>query len=239
MKNWLAQTLGLTPKNVMVNPERRALGWTTPEELATAQKYDLSYGDPSAGFFQPGAKMRMPGSLPEMLGAFNKNALGSLPNQPIDAEMASRLQAAWLATRSSPLAALGFDPRAMISAPSKMTEGRNLTLGGTYEPEKDEIFTTGKYDSTFVHESIHRGLQKLREAGVLPKNADKYNEERLTRAFMLKYYGDVEKGRGEISDKQMETGRAILTNPYDTKMLDEIEAAAAQFIAQQTPRGPR
>lgn len=239
MKNWLAQTLGLAPKNVMVDPERRALGWTTPEELANAQKYDLSYGDPSAGFFQPGAKMRMPRSLPEMLSAFNNSVVGALPNQPIDADMSSRLLAAWLASRSSPLAALGFDPRVMISAPAKMTEGRNLTLGGTYSPSKDEIFTTGQADSTFVHESIHRGMKKLREAGVLPKNADKYSEERLTRAFMLKYYGDVEKGRGRLGDKQVEAGRAILTNSRDTKVLDEIEAAAAQYIAQQTPRGPR
>ena len=239
MSNWFARMFGGQPKNVMVDPERRSLGWTTPEELATAKQYDMSYGDPSAGFFQPGAKMRMPGSLPEMLSAFNNSSVGALPNRPIDAEMADRLHSAWLATRSSPLAALGFDPRVMISAPSKMTENRNLTLGGTYEPGKDEIFTTGRYDSTFVHESIHRGLQKLRAAGVLPKNAAKYNEERLTRAFMLKYYGDVEKGRGNASDKQMEAGRAILTNPYDTKILDEIEAAAAQFIAQQTPRGPR
>lgn len=236
MSNWFAQMFGGQPKNVMVDPERRAQGWTTPDELATAQKYDLSYGDPSAGFFQPGAKMRMPGSLPEMLSAFNNSAVGALPNRPIDAEMASRLQSAWLATRSSPLAALGFDPRAMISAPAKMTEGRNLTLGGTYEPGKDEIFTTGQYDSTFVHESIHRGIQKLREAGALPKSANKYSEEGLTRAFMLRYYGDVEKGRGELSDKQVENGRALAR---ETKLLDELEAAAAQYAAQQTPRGPR
>jgi hypothetical protein len=237
--NWLAQLMGGAPKNVMVNPERRAAGYTTPDELAMAKKYDMSYGDPSAGFFQPGAVMRMPGSLPEMLSAFNQQSLGKLPGKPIDAAMADRLYAAFAATRSSPLAALGFDPRNMISAPSKMTEGRTLTLGGTYTPSTDEIFTTGKYDSTYVHESIHRGIEKLRAAGVLPKEANKYDEERLTRAFMLKYYGDVEKGRGDVSDRHVESGRAFLSNPRDSKVLDEIENAAAQYIAKQTPRGPR
>lgn len=237
--NWLAQLMGGAPKNVMVNPQRRAAGYTTPDELAMAKKYDMSYGDPSAGFFQPGAMMRMPGSLPEMLSAFNKSSVGALPNRPIDAEMADRLQAAFVATRSSPLAALGFDPRSMISAPSKMTEGRNLTLGGTYTPSNDEIFTTGKYDSTFVHESIHRGLEKLRAAGAFPKSARPYDEERLTRALMLRYYGDVEKGRGAMSDKQVEESRGLLSNPYDSKILSEVEDAAAKYIAQQRPRGPR
>lgn len=237
--NWLAQMLGVSPKNVMVDPQRRAPSWTTPEELATARQYDLAYGDPSAGFFQPGAMMRMPRTLPEMMTAFNRDVLGALPRQAIDEGTASRLYGAWLASRSSPVAALGFDPRAMITAAPKLTEGRDLTLGGTYSPSKDEIFTTGKYDSTFAHEAIHRGIQKLREAGMFPKKAEPYNEERLTRAFMAKYFGDVEKGRGETGDKQVESGRSILANPYDNKVLDEIEAAAARFIAQQTPRGPR
>ena len=237
--NWLAQLMGGAPKNAMVNPQRRAAGYTTPDELAMAKQYDMSYGDPSAGFFQPGAVMRMPGSLPEMLSAFRQDVLGKLPGKPIDAEMADRLYAAYAATRSSPVAALGFDPRNMVSAPAKMTEGRTLTLGGAYTPSSDEIFTTGKYDSTFVHESIHRGIEKLRAAGVLPKAADKYDEERLTRAFMVKYYGDVEKGRGDVSDKHVESGRAFLTNPHDSKVLDEIETAASQYIAKQRPRGPR
>jgi hypothetical protein len=239
MSNWFAQMFGGKPQNVMVNPERRSPGWTTPEELATAKQYDMSYGDPSAGFFQPGAKMRMPGSLPEMLSAFNNSSLGSLPNQPIDAEMADRLYSAWLATRSSPLAALGFDPRAMISAPSKMTENRDLTLGGTYSSKRDEIFATGKYDSTFAHESIHRGIAKLRNAGLLPKVAGGYNEEMLTRAFMLKYYGNIEEGRGSIGDSEVRMGRSTLENKFNRHMLDELEQAAADYIAKQRPRGPR
>lgn len=237
--NWLARMFGSAPKNVMVDPERRALGWTTPEELANAQKYDLAYGDPSAGFFQPGAMMRIPRNLPDMLSAYNERRLSQLPGQPIDKEMAERLQAAWLAAQSSPLAALGFDPRAMVTAPSKMTEGRDLTLGGSYSPKEDRIFTTGKFDSTFVHESIHRGIAKLRKAGLLPKEARLYNEEMLTRAFMLKYYGNIEEGRGEIGDSQVRMGRNTLENKFNRKMLSDLEDAAAQYIAQQRPRGPR
>lgn len=233
--------MGGAPKNVMVNPQRRAAGYTTPDELAMAKQYDMSYGDPSAGFFQPGAVMRMPRSLPEMSSAFRQDVLGKLPGQPIDAAMADRLYAAFVASRSSPLAALGFDPRAMISAPSAMTEGRNMAVGGQYSPDKDEMFTTGQYDSTFVHESIHRGVEKLRAAGRLPQNISGATEELLTRLLMKQYFGDVEKGRGPESDRQIQSAErwSDSRDPKVPKLLSELETAAAQFIAEQRPRGPR
>jgi hypothetical protein len=239
--SWLSGLLGGSSKPKTVSPNRRSPQWTTEEELENARKYDLSYGDPSAGFFQPGARMRMPRSLPEMFSAFQNRVAGNLPLQPIDEQMASRLQSAWLATRSSPLAALGFDPRSMITAPSGMTEGRNLTIGGTYAPSRDEIFTTGQYDSTFVHEAIHRGIEKLRQAGKLPEAFKNAPEELVTRLFMRKYFGDVEKGRGAQGDAQIRDAETWekYTIPRPAGLLDALENAAAQYSAEQTPRGPR
>ena len=238
--NWLAQMFGYGPKNVMVDPERRARGWTTPEEMTNAAKYDLAYGDPSAGFFQPGAAMvRQPRGLQQMRTAFNQGQMDKIGLQPIDSATANSLKAAWLAARSSPLAALGFDPRTMVVGNAKDVEGVDLSVGGAYWPGTDTIFATGKNDSTLVHESIHRGVQKLRQAGLLPEDAKNYNEESLTRAFMLKYYGDIEKGRGALADKQVDSARPMLSDRRGMKMLDALEAAAAQYAAQITPRGPR
>ena len=238
--NWLAQMFGYGPKNVMVDPERRARGWTTPEEMTNAAKYDLAYGDPSAGFFQPGAAMiRQPSSVREMLSAFNNNRTDKIGLQIVDDDTARALKAAWLAARSSPLAALGFDPRTMVVGKKKDANATQFNMAGAYDYGKDEVFTTGKYDSTLVHESIHRGMKMLRDAKMLPHDTRYENEELLTRAFMLKYYGDIEKGRGEVGDKQVEQGRSKLKTMEMTGLLDKIEAAAAQYIATRTPRGPR
>lgn len=239
--NWLARMFGQTPKNVMVDPERRALGWTTPEELATAQQYDLAYGDPSAGFFQPGAMVRMPRTFMEMRQAFDTRSESNLPRQPIDKDMADRLYAAWLATRSSPIAAIGFDPRAIITAPSKITEGKDLNYGGVYNRRRDEIFTTGQFDSTYVHEAIHRGVQKLREARMLPNSAAATDDEYLTRLVMKKYFGDIERGMGPESDRQVDAAEQYEKRsvPSVREKIKELEAAAAKYIARQTPRGPR
>lgn len=239
MFNWLAEMMGAAPKNNMVQVPKREPGWTTPGEFAAAQTYDRSYGDPSAGFFQAGAKMRMPRDFMEMRRAFANDTLGQIGLQTIDQPTADRLYQAWLAAQSSPVAAVGFDPRKFITAPPSVTAGKQLTLGGSYSPDSDEVFSTGQFDSTLVHESIHRGIQKLKEAGLLPASANKVKEELLTRALMNRYYGPIEKGRGETADKQVDDAVKAYAKPEYAKILDEVEAAAQQFYYKQRPRGPR
>lgn len=240
MTNWLAEMLGFgAPQNKMVDVPKRAPGWTTPGEFEMAQKYDQSYGDPSAGFFQAGAKVRMPRDFMDMRRAFANDTLGSIGLQSIDQPTADRLYQAWLAAQSSPVAAVGFDPRRLITAPPAMTAGKQLTIGGSYSPSEDDVFSTGQYDSTLVHESIHRGLQKLREAKLLPASAEKVKEELLTRALMHRYYGHLEKGRGEAADQQVDAAVKSYSKPEYAKILDEVEAAAQQLYYKQRPGGPR
>lgn len=239
MLNWLAEMFGSAPKNAMVSVPKREPGWTTPDELAMAKDYDRSYGDPSAGFFQPGAKVRMPRDFMEMRRAFSNDTLGQIGLQPIDQAMADKLYAAWTAAQSSPLAALGFDPRKLITAPSAITQGKELTIGGSYQPGADQVFTTGQHDSTLVHEAIHRGVQKLKEAGMFPQNANNVREEIMTRALMNKYYGGIERGRGAAGDEQVDAATKAYADPKYAKILDEVEAAASQLYYKQRPRGPR
>jgi len=236
--NWMEQLFGSsTPQNKMLDVPKRPVGWTTPEELANAKQYDLAYGDRSAAFFQPGTRMRMPKDFMEMRSAFNNDAVGKLGLQAIDPAMADRLYSAWLAAQSSPTAAVGYDPRQFVTAPPAVTQGRQLNMGGTYTPSTDQIMSTGQYDSTLVHESIHRGMQKLRESGLMPSNAKQYSEELLTRALMQKYLGGVERGRGEAGDEQVAAGKQILEGKVGSSVLNEIENASAKLYARARPRG--
>ena len=236
--NWMEQLFGSsTPQNKMLDVPKRPVGWTTSDELANAKKYDSAYGDRSAAFFQPGTRMRMPRDFMEMRSAFNNDAVGKLGLQAIDPEMADRLYSAWLAAQSSPTAAVGYDPRQFVTAPPTVTQGRQLSLGGTYTPSTDQIMSTGQHDSTLVHESIHRGVQKLRDAGMMPTNAKQYSEELLTRALMQKYFGGVERGRGEAGDEQVAAGKQLLEGKVGSSVLNEIESASAKLYASARPRG--
>jgi hypothetical protein len=237
----ISRFFGRNPAPKTITPEKRPPSWTTPEELETAKKYDMAYGDPSAGFFQPGARVRMPSTLVEMQRAFNQESLDRLPARATDQDMSDRLYSAWLASRSSPVAALGFDPRTVVTAPKSVAGDSKMTLSGAYFPSRDLMFTTGQYDSTHAHEAIHRGLQKLREANRLPKDFSKDLEEILTRAMMMRHYGGVERGRGEVGDRQISDAELLMKQPGQriTRIIDDAEAEAAKLIAEQRPRGPR
>jgi len=236
--NWMERLFGSsTPQNKMLDIPQRPIGWTTPEELENAKKYDLSYGDRSAAFFQPGTRMRMAKDFMELRSAFNNDTAGKLGLQAVDPAMADRLYSAWLAAQSSPTAAVGYDPRQFATAPPAVTQGRQLNMGGTYTPSTDQIMSTGQYDSTLVHESIHRGVQKLREAGLMPDSAAKYSEENLTRALMHKYFGGVEQGRGEAGDRQVTDGRRFAESTIGKSVLNDLENASSKLYANARPRG--
>lgn len=240
MDNWLTRMFGGEPANKLLDVPKRPAGWVSSDELNESKKYDRSYGDPSAGFFQPGAKVRMPDNLGAWINAYNKEALGGAGYKAIDQTTADSLHTAWAAAQSTAIAALGYDPSRLVTLPAAATKDRTATIAGAYSPKKDELYTTGEYASTMVHESIHRGIQKLREAGRLPESATRVDNETLTRAFMSKYYGDVEKGRGGLADEQVRAGELIQkSNPGYVKMMGDVEAAAAQLSYEKRPRGPR
>jgi hypothetical protein len=236
--NWMEQLFGSsTPQNKMLDVPKRPVGWTTSDELANAKKYDSAYGDRSAAFFQPGTRMRMAKDYMEMRSAFNNDAIGKFGLQAIDPEMADRLYSAWLAAQSSPTAAVGYDPRQFATAARSVTQGRSPDVLGEYDRKKDQIFTTGQHDSTFVHESIHRGMKKLRDAGMMPDSAKAYSEEILTRALMQKYFGGVEQGRGDAGDRQVAEGKRFTENPIGKSVLNDIENASSKLYASARPRG--
>jgi hypothetical protein len=221
----------------------RPTGYPGAADVALARSSDASYGDPSAAFVQPQPSVYGPlspqgqysGRLPilpsksQVEGAFNDAAVPSpSPAGPVS----DNLMQGFLASRRSALAALGFDPHHMAIGNAPPT---NWTTGGQYTPSSDQIVSTGQYPSTTVHESMHRGIQELRAAGMLP--SDMGDEEEAVRAQMLGNYGDVELGRGSLGDMQVENARYFRS--HFPGRVDALEAAAAKLYAQQHPRGPR
>jgi hypothetical protein len=166
----------------------------------------------------------------------NVDVLDRVQKKPVDSSTADSMMVAYTASQRSPLAALGYDPRVLTISPKEKNEDVKPNIGGLFIKGHDKIWTTGQYDSTIVHESLHRGMEKLRKANMLPKEASDIREEYLVRAFMAKHFGDVEMGRGEAGDKQVASGKKVIER-Y-SKILDKIEESAAA-LQQQERRSTR
>jgi hypothetical protein len=162
-------------------------------------------------------------------------------------------EAARLAVNRSPIAALGYQPR---TTNLDTESGSDAAVVGSYSPKIDGIYSNAAYPSNLVHESIHRGLEKLRRANVvspeiwanLPKD-----EEYITRYIMASAMGDPEKGRGPAAD--FERARALWlfgrskddpqargTNPYgreNRQALEDLNAIASRYLLSLHPGGPR
>lgn len=223
------------------------------KELANSQIYDQSYGDPAAPFFQmePGAK----GSQWNLNEAIeNINSKGQwqkdLHNVTLTQDDKDRLETAWLGAQRSAIAALGFDPRKIITTP-QASKDQKVTIGGAYSSKNDAIWRFDDGDqSTPVHESIHRGIEMLRKNGELPKSFSEFDktsdkEETAVRALMLRHFGDVEMqvGAQEGNDQINKTKWWMNPTTYGSdklqKALDDLESAASAYIAKMKPRGPR
>ena len=225
-------------------PTPKNQNYPSNEDLSVARQNDQAYGDPAAGYMTPGnANLRIVPKLTTSMKLANNDMLSEVPTRPIDQEMSDTTSKAWLAAQRSPIMSLGFDPRAMTTSPKKGNEDLKININGSYTPSSDEIWTSGQYDSTIVHESVHRALEKLRKANMMPPLPGRdfakvdLDGETVTRAFMAKYFGDIEKGRGEKSDEQVTRGQRILKEYGD--YLSKIEESAAKLIAKERPRGPR
>ncbi len=216
-------------------------GYPSQDDVANARANDVSYGSPAAAFVQPpyGGQIASPRTGDEIENTFARMDVSkkSLLNpQPVSPGVSDNLMAGYLASQRSALAALGFDPRHMTigDAPPE-----KWTVSGSYYPKSDQIMSTGVYPSTTAHESMHRGIEALRQAGMLPPGFDDLSEESSVRAQMLRNYGDVEMGRGKLGDEQVRDGRYYNDNSNFSPIMDALEAAAQKLYAQRHPRGPR
>lgn len=226
------------------------LNYPTSEDAQFAKKQDWSYGQPYAPYFEGKQFNVFTGNHPfdDPIKMMN-TGLGRR-SQGVAPALDDYYAKAALAANRSPLAALGFDPsRTALDLNERKAQARSgdniYALGGVYNPGTDEAYASITSPSSIVHESIHRGIQKLNESPYWNKNwPDSGGEqhdlnELVVRRLMQTKAGDPETYAG---NKQRETAMEHFGNtnfPFRQKMIDDMEAAAALLIAKRKPGGPR
>lgn len=203
------------------------------EDVELSNKYDTTYGNPVAGFTKAGnASIR---SLPiqNVPSLFNDNRVIGGKTAPVTELQAEQIHKAWIAAQRSPTAALGFDPHSFVTSdPTK----RQLTIAGAYRGKDDTLWFDPNHSDAAVHESIHRGLKKLRDNNLFPKAAADIPEEYIVRGLMVKYLGDIEMKSGEAGKAQAEIGKMYLQSRPD--IFSAVEKASQQLYGQLYSKGP-
>jgi hypothetical protein len=210
------------------------VAYPSADDVAFARKNDATYGDPSAGFLT--GKGNVPQmdiqTIPFLLRGGSGIGAGA-SRAPVDKETSDNLYKGWLASKQSAVAGLGFDPHNMVVSPPSTTQ---LNVGGLYTPGSDNMwFDQQRYPEAAVHESMHRGIQQLRDAGTLPPGIDHSREELLVRALMQRNFGDLERNRKYSAKDQIDASKPLMSDPD----IFTIENAAADLYAKRKPGGPR
>ena len=182
-------------------------------------------------------------------------------NAEIKEELKDVFARAALATNRSGLATLGFAPsRTMMDI---VTKKDTAYIAGAYdrphEADKSEkgphttekqsnvLYSNLAVHDAIVHESIHRGIQLLRERQpeAVKDLFDKMNnvsEEYVVRYLMQTRMGNPEAGTGEGADEQLKTAKVLFAG-YKTEerreALEQLDALAAEEYAKKRPGGPR
>lgn len=213
--------------------------YPSAQDVYYAQAYDQTYGTPMGGFMTPDAKVaQIP--LSEAEGMSSSEVLQNARLQDLSPENRDAFLQNYIAAQKHPVSAIGYDPHNITYTPND--KGADINLEGFYKPSKDSMWYYGKNQDSVVHESFHRGIQKLKEAGLLPKTFNRFaiNEETIARMLMLKNFGNIEEtGDGQAGDKQIQIAKEKLTLPEASIILRDLEDAAQEYIAKKTPRGPR
>ena len=239
LPTWLGGTPTFTKADV---PPLQGQPYPSQADVAFARANDASYGSNAAAFVQPpyGGKIASPRTGDQIQDSFDQLDTGQKntfsPQQAVSPAVSDNLMAGYLASQRSALAALGFDPRHMAigDAPPE-----KWSVSGSYYPKQDQILSTGVYPSTTAHESMHRGIEALRQANMLPPGFSDLSEESSVRAQMLRNFGGVESGRGKLGDEQIANGQYYNDNRNFSPIMDALETAAQKLYASLHPRGPR
>ena len=219
------------PKTKMFFPTAKQ-EYPSKEDAEFARKSEFGHGNPATAHTKEGSLGRVVDES-QVVRVVNGGLYNKLPYVARTKEQGDALMQAQLAANRSAIASLGYDPRELVTTPVGKKEFS--AVGATNVKAPYSMWVHEGFPSTYVHESMHRGLNKLKEAGVkIPED-----DETLVRAMMWRYFGDTEKGKGALGDEQVEDGKTALRYGKYSQMIDELEAQAAQVIAKNRPRGPR
>lgn len=211
------------------NEKARILGIRN-SALPPPTNIPLPRTDPRRGEFVPvsGSGLRPPDTM--------KPELSEVVSPP--QETNNTMMRAALAANRSPIAALGFDPSKVV-LDTKMQQG---FFGGAYVPSMDSIYSTINPEDSVVHESTHRGLQKLREqypqAGKILGGINSPDEETVVRWLMHSQGGDPEGKAGPEDAKQRQFAIDAYKLPY-TGYKDSLDQLQEMAIEAMKNRGKR
>lgn len=154
------------------------------------------------------------------------------PDKRLTTTEADYLYAAKMLANVNATAALGFDEQKIVT--TEHDEKTTLNISGMYSPRHDVIWSEiASGVSTPVHESIHRGIQKLKAAGSQEAKAlSNYGEEMVVRAIMLRHFGNLEEAEGSNS-KQLQEAAKLLKDPNFLEKIYAIDKQAAHLRAEE------
>ena len=255
---WLKSAFTKAPyepqgKTYLASPR---LNYPTDEDVDYARKYDYSYGQPWAPEFE-GKSARIaagdPNEVPIATQTFgsSKGVVSPLKPDPLKNLYAKAV----LAAEGSALAKLGFDPNR--TAVDLLRDPTKVNIVGMYRAAPtDQIYANARTPSAIVHESIHRGINRLQNSPYWQKEFEPFktgSNEMLVRHIMQSKMGDPERVEDEAilaanpgavgGLQQQKDARDIFTkSPFAKdrqKIIDKMEEAAANYIAAKRPGGPR
>lgn len=244
---WLKGAFTKTPdepqgKTYLASPR---LNYPTDEDVDYARKYDYSYGQPWAPEFE-GKSGRLLSGDPNQSPLPTRRISNWNEYYGLDPNYYGK---AALAAEGSALSKLGFDTNKAAIGRNKLVSGDKV-LGGFYAPSTDEMFAYGGEPNALTHESIHRGIERLKGSPYWNPEFDEITKgvmnEYLVRHLMETKMGDPEAALdkpGGISKEQRDDARFLFNQSSNAdrrrKIIDKMEEAAANYIAAKRPGGPR
>lgn len=150
-----------------------------------------------------------------------------------------------LASKRSALAALGFDPAEVAADVTRPIH--TVNIAGSHSNLDNKIYANADSPTTLMHESIHRGINRLKDTPYWRPEFDRFNSrewsghhnnEMATRYLMARRMGDAELNRQQ-RDEAVYKFEKVLGSERDLKLLKEMEMAASRYLASRNPRGPR
>jgi hypothetical protein len=216
--------------------------WPTADDVELSRKYDLSYGDPSARFIEPGKATIRSVDIKHLPAWFNDGLTKEIKQTEITPQLADALHRGWLASRKSAIATVGFDLSKTVISPKSPAM---VSISGFFYPKDDVKWVDMKFESTMIHESLHRGLEVMRRQKILTEKLGSAEEEMLVRVLMQKFFPDLEVQIDEklvgrkLDNKESQAIRGKELLPKLTRLVDDLENRAAQYLARKRPMGPR
>lgn len=144
-----------------------------------------------------------------------------------------------IAKERSAIATLGYDPNKVTA------EHTRLNISGAYDKRSDRIlWVDGEpgAEATLIHESLHRGIEKLRQQSPEAKKIlAAHDEEQLVRYVMATKMGDPEAQPQwpTSTDQRNEAVAWYKKYPHLVEEISKLEDIAANLHKDQRPRGPR